>query len=383
MFNKIVSPTPDAKLRTSRAVTLSEAMSPNFNPEGMKRIISEALILLGGVYAILLQVAMPEIANGVYNHSNFSQRPLQRLKITLNYMYSIVYGTPAEKRNIIASVHKAHSAVKGPGYDADNEHLQLWVAATLYKVGTEIYEKFINKMDEQQSDNVYREYSILATALHVRPELWPSDRNTFSVYWDEMIRSLEVTDHAKSICVDLLYNKSAPTWMRACLPFLRVLTAEWLPSQLRDSYGLKRHPIPYQLFEVVTRLTYPSLPRWIRSSIIRILAQSMDIATSNTSNSLTRRRKRQRKIRGELSISTTEVSEHNRVNDIWIIINGKVFDVTLFQYRHPGGEKVLQHVAGQDASESFKKYHKSSTLENYYELFVGNVLRDSGNEVSR
>jgi cytochrome b involved in lipid metabolism len=61
-------------------------------------------------------------------------------------------------------------------------------------------------------------------------------------------------------------------------------------------------------------------------------------------------------------ISAGEVSEHNNQEDLWIIVNGQVFDITVYQHEHPGGEKVFKKVAGTDATKQFLKNHKFSTL---------------------
>ncbi|KAF5194989.1 Cytochrome b5, partial [Thalictrum thalictroides] len=40
-------------------------------------------------------------------------------------------------------------------------------------------------------------------------------------------------------------------------------------------------------------------------------------------------------------ITFAEVSKHNNLKDCWLLINGKVYDVTKFLGDHPGGSEVL------------------------------------------
>ncbi|KAI3804198.1 hypothetical protein L1987_25564 [Smallanthus sonchifolius] len=40
-------------------------------------------------------------------------------------------------------------------------------------------------------------------------------------------------------------------------------------------------------------------------------------------------------------ISVDEVSKHDKKNDCWFIISGKVYDITPFVDDHPGGDEVL------------------------------------------
>lgn len=47
-----------------------------------------------------------------------------------------------------------------------------------------------------------------------------------------------------------------------------------------------------------------------------------------------------------------EVKRHNSKNDLWIVIDGYVYDITNFQKKHPGGSKVVNFYSGQDASVS-------------------------------
>lgn len=45
----------------------------------------------------------------------------------------------------------------------------------------------------------------------------------------------------------------------------------------------------------------------------------------------------------ERSISVEEISKHNTKEDCWIVVDGKVWDITDFAPEHPGGGKSTLH----------------------------------------
>ena len=55
-----------------------------------------------------------------------------------------------------------------------------------------------------------------------------------------------------------------------------------------------------------------------------------------------------------------EVRRHNKIGDAWLVIDGKVYDISDWTRQHPGGGGVLMSFAGRDASEAFHHIHKSA-----------------------
>ena len=53
-------------------------------------------------------------------------------------------------------------------------------------------------------------------------------------------------------------------------------------------------------------------------------------------------------------ITLRELKKHRRVDDCWLAIDGKVYDVTDYIKYHPGGKKILMG-AGKDATKLFSK----------------------------
>ena len=68
-----------------------------------------------------------------------------------------------------------------------------------------------------------------------------------------------------------------------------------------------------------------------------------------------------------------EVSKNNSEDSLWTIIDHKVYDLTDFFDAHPGGNVVLQQVAGQDATQAFYNLHRHEVLQKYPDLCIGTI----------
>ena len=53
-----------------------------------------------------------------------------------------------------------------------------------------------------------------------------------------------------------------------------------------------------------------------------------------------------------------EVAKHNTVEDIWVIANNKVYNVTSYLRHHPGGQFVIKSFGGKDATKHYLNHNK-------------------------
>ncbi|KAI0688164.1 glyoxylate dehydrogenase [Cerioporus squamosus] len=57
-----------------------------------------------------------------------------------------------------------------------------------------------------------------------------------------------------------------------------------------------------------------------------------------------------------------QVAEHASRESCWIIVHGKVYDVTDFLDEHPGGSKIILKYAGKDATEAYEPIHPPDAI---------------------
>lgn len=65
--------------------------------------------------------------------------------------------------------------------------------------------------------------------------------------------------------------------------------------------------------------------------------------------------------------TASEVAEHSSADDCWLILEGKVYEVTEFIPSHPGGKAILKG-CGKDATQMFAGHPESAKAmkEKYY-----------------
>jgi len=68
-----------------------------------------------------------------------------------------------------------------------------------------------------------------------------------------------------------------------------------------------------------------------------------------------------------------EIAKHNTESDAWIIIHGKVYNITNFARDHPGGEIIFTNV-GKDSSALFEEFgHGDNPREMMKKFLIGRL----------
>jgi len=65
-----------------------------------------------------------------------------------------------------------------------------------------------------------------------------------------------------------------------------------------------------------------------------------------------------------------EVSKHNTSDSCWLVVRGRVYDVTAFSSKHPGGPKAILRHAGTDSTEDFD-FHSREAQKMWGQYHIG------------
>jgi cytochrome b involved in lipid metabolism len=81
---------------------------------------------------------------------------------------------------------------------------------------------------------------------------------------------------------------------------------------------------------------------------------------------------------GVKTFTVEEVSKHNsKETGIWTIIDGKVYDISEWIPKHPGGVIPIMRIAGKDGTDLFKNnpFHKGKNTEGIIKNYFIGVIR--------
>jgi cytochrome b involved in lipid metabolism len=68
-----------------------------------------------------------------------------------------------------------------------------------------------------------------------------------------------------------------------------------------------------------------------------------------------------------------EVAKHNQEDDCWIIVDGKVYDITDYVNDHPGGDTILKNAGGDSTEGVHGPQHPVSMWDVLKLYYIGDL----------
>jgi uncharacterized protein (DUF2236 family) len=198
-------------------------------------------LLIGGVAAVILELAEPAVRAGVWGHSSFSSDPMRRLQRTGLAAMVTVYGARSIAEPMIARVARLHSKVAGttPGglpYAASDARLLSWVQATATFGFGEAYSRYVDPLTREELSMLCRE-SLPASRLYGALEV-----PTSSVELQELFVAMRARLEPSPVIFEFLHimrtMRGFPpplTWMQKALVRAAV---DLIPCGIRERLGL-------------------------------------------------------------------------------------------------------------------------------------------------
>jgi uncharacterized protein (DUF2236 family) len=201
-------------------------------------------LLIGGIAAVILELAEPSVRTGVWEHSSFRTDPMGRLQRTGLAAMVTVYGARSIAVPMIARVVRMHAKVAGKTpagvpYSAGDAQLLSWVQATASFGFAEAYSRYVYPLSEIEFDTLYREgapVSQLYGALDA-----PQSNAQRRALFDSMRGRLEASP---VIFQFLEIMRETPAFPRPLLWMQRMLVraaVEMIPDGVRECLGLTEY----------------------------------------------------------------------------------------------------------------------------------------------
>jgi uncharacterized protein (DUF2236 family) len=139
------------------------------------RVIGDAAAFVGGIRALVVQTAHPEVVAGVEDHSRYRADPFGRLNRTSVYVTETTYGSMAEVEAAVAAVRTAHRPVRGRSerdrpYSAGQPEMAAWVHNVLTDSFLAAYQTYgPHRLTTIEADRFVAEQARIGALLDASP----------------------------------------------------------------------------------------------------------------------------------------------------------------------------------------------------------------------
>lgn len=199
-------------------------------------------LFIGGITAVLLELAEPRVRSGVWDHTSFKTDPLPRLRRTGMAAMVTVYGARSRAERMIAGVGRMHERVAGvtsdgTPYRALDPELMDWVQATASFGFMEAYHAFVRPLDKAERDAFYAE-AVPAARLYGAPGA-PMSEAARKALFEAMRPKLERSDIVFEFLDIMRRTPALPGPLRPLQAMMIRAAVDILPQWARDLLGLR------------------------------------------------------------------------------------------------------------------------------------------------
>jgi len=216
-----------------------------FGPGSMTwPVAGDTAVFVGGIRALLVQAAHPEVAAGVAQHSRYREDPLGRLTRTAAYVTATSFGAMPEVGHAVAIVRGRHRPVAGHSdrglpYDASDPALSAWVHNTLTDSFLTAYRVYgAQPCPPPDADRYVHEQTRVGELLGASP--LPDTAAALSAWVASHPRLAPSPASAQAIT--FLRRPPLPPAIRAAYHVLLRAAIATLPSRIQQITGLPSRP---------------------------------------------------------------------------------------------------------------------------------------------
>ena len=229
-------------------------------------------MLIGGISALLLQALHPLALAGVWDHSNFREDLLGRLRRTGQFISGTTYGSRADADWLIDKVKTIHLKVTGTApdgrpYAASDPALLTWVHVAEVHSFLQAHLRYRNpQLSEADQDRYYAEIALIAERLGATQV--PRSRGEVAAYLAGVRAELRCDERSLEI-LRILLNAPAPSAIAAPVAKLLMQAGiDLLPDWAQEMLGQHVSPARSRMFRAAVNSLAPVL-RWaVRSGAI-------------------------------------------------------------------------------------------------------------------
>lgn len=154
-------------------------------------------LFIGGITAVLLELAEPRVRSGVWDHTTFRTDPIKRMRRTGLAAMITVYGARSAAEPMIAGVRRMHSKVHGKTpdgvpYHANDPELLRWVHATAAFGFLQAYHTYVRPLSVADRDRFYSEGPPVARLYGVKDA--PAAEAEMEALLEAMLPQLEPSE---------------------------------------------------------------------------------------------------------------------------------------------------------------------------------------------